>query len=129
MKRTIEKPLLDFLSDDMRCLYLSDLEFMKDRKRIDMAGEIQRNFPAESASLFEWNDALSYLTGAGPEKTAEAAREKLIQLLKDREGYELCVHCGRKTNVLKTVPISERSCYIEGAGQLCEDCYKEIYDR
>lgn len=43
--------------------------------------------------------------------------------------YEKCVICGRGTNVLKNKPIEEREEYIVGAGQLCWDCYMELYKK
>jgi hypothetical protein len=40
---------------------------------------------------------------------------------------EKCVMCGRETPYTKNTHIDLREYYIEGAGQLCEKCYKEIY--
>ena len=40
---------------------------------------------------------------------------------------EYCVKCGKETPYTKDVPIDQRDCYIEGAGQLCDDCFIEIY--
>jgi hypothetical protein len=37
--------------------------------------------------------------------------------------YEDCILCGCKTTTLKTTHIDFRTGYIEGAGQLCRDCY------
>lgn len=37
--------------------------------------------------------------------------------------YEDCILCGRKTTTLKTTHIDFRTGYIEGAGQMCRDCY------
>jgi hypothetical protein len=37
--------------------------------------------------------------------------------------YEDCILCGVKTTTLKTTHIDFRTGYIEGAGQLCRDCY------
>ena len=36
--------------------------------------------------------------------------------------FEKCVMCGKNTDVKKNMPIESRSFYIEGCGQLCEDC-------
>ena len=36
---------------------------------------------------------------------------------------EDCVMCGNKTTTLKTTHIDFRTGYIEGAGQLCKECY------
>ncbi len=37
--------------------------------------------------------------------------------------YEDCILCGVKTDTLKTTHIDFRTGYVEGAGQLCRDCY------
>ncbi len=39
------------------------------------------------------------------------------------ELYEDCILCGDKTTTLKTTHIDFRTGYIEGAGQLCRECY------
>lgn len=40
--------------------------------------------------------------------------------------YEHCISCGSVLNIKKSTPIYERTNYISGAGQLCEDCYFEL---
>ena len=95
MKSIVGQSLLDRFSYAMHCLYLSDLKFMDDRERAGLAKEIRLDFSAESASLSEWNDALSYLTDSEPEKTAEAAREKLIQLLNSGKDCRRMIYGGR----------------------------------
>lgn len=42
-------------------------------------------------------------------------------------GKEYCILCGRLTDTAKDQPLSEREHYIEGAGQLCRECYQELY--
>lgn len=37
--------------------------------------------------------------------------------------YEDCILCNEKTTTLKTAHVDFRTGYIEGAGQLCRDCY------
>jgi hypothetical protein len=37
--------------------------------------------------------------------------------------YETCIMCGEETTTLKTTHIDFRTGYIEGAGQLCRECY------
>ena len=37
--------------------------------------------------------------------------------------YEDCILCGNKTTTLKTTHVDFRTGYIEGAGQLCRECY------
>lgn len=44
-------------------------------------------------------------------------------------GYEICVCCHKKVKILKNKDIELRSFYIEGAGQLCYDCYHELYSQ
>lgn len=40
---------------------------------------------------------------------------------------EKCVSCGVETPYLIIENIHNRYHYIEGAGQLCEECYENIY--
>lgn len=75
-----EQSLLDALANRLGCAYLSDLRFLAGRERSRL-GRILREIPLEAASLAEWNDALEYLTGRGPEKSREAARERLLEQL------------------------------------------------
>ena len=42
-----------------------------------------------------------------------------------RNGYDLCVHCRKVTRYTTETPIQSRMGYIEGAGQLCENCMVE----
>jgi hypothetical protein len=37
--------------------------------------------------------------------------------------YEQCILCGIETTTLKTTHVDFRTGYIEGAGQLCRECY------
>ncbi len=41
--------------------------------------------------------------------------------------FEICVSCGKQTDIPREMHISERRFYIEGAGQLCRDCYYQMY--
>lgn len=50
------------------------------------------------------------------------AKEKKI-----KEEYEKCVCCHAQLNVPLKMMIDVRSFYIEGAGQLCYDCYHKLY--
>lgn len=43
------------------------------------------------------------------------------------DGYEVCVLCGRITNLRYDIPITNRRYYGEGCGQLCEECYRKTY--
>ena len=42
-------------------------------------------------------------------------------------GYDLCVSCGKQTKYLINVPIHIRYGYVEGAGQLCDDCDSKTF--
>lgn len=46
---------------------------------------------------------------------------------KNEKERERCTLCGKITEYTKDTPISERFGYIEGGGQLCKDCYYELY--
>ncbi len=79
---TIQTSLLELLAQKIGCSYLSDLRFLPAWRREQLAREVEM-LPPQDASVFEWNDALCYLTGEGPEKTAEAARNRLLDLLRE----------------------------------------------
>ena len=40
---------------------------------------------------------------------------------------EKCILCKCETPYDKYENINNRHCYVEGAGQLCYDCWKETY--
>lgn len=44
-----------------------------------------------------------------------------------RKHMESCVRCHEDTGVPVSVDISQRLFYIEGAGQLCSDCFNVLY--
>lgn len=44
-----------------------------------------------------------------------------------RKPYETCVICGKATGVQKDTPIQKREGYIVGGGQLCWECYYDLY--
>ena len=39
------------------------------------------------------------------------------------EIYEDCIMCGKKTTTLKTTHVDFRYGYVDGAGQMCRECY------
>ncbi len=41
--------------------------------------------------------------------------------------YDHCVACGKETEYLKDLDIGLRKGYVCGAGQLCAECFAEIY--
>lgn len=75
-----EISLLDLLTLQMNCAYLSDLRSLNDGQRALLAHRLER-LEAKTEDLWDWNDALEYLTGTSPERTAQAAKERLIALL------------------------------------------------
>lgn len=77
---TVDQSLLDLLSIQMGCMYLSDLRFLSPEQRRYLAQKLERMTPREE-DIREWNDALDYLTGAPPEHTARAAKDRLVHLL------------------------------------------------
>ncbi len=40
---------------------------------------------------------------------------------------EKCILCGKETEYINNTPIEDRQFYIEGAGQLCQNCYYDLY--
>ena len=74
-------PLLEHLA------YIGGLEYLSDLHYLDRAGrnriaQALENISSESVSLWEWNDALNYLTGVGPAASPSAARELLIEQMR-----------------------------------------------
>lgn len=45
---------------------------------------------------------------------------------KKKEETEKCILCGRDTGVLRSTPIDQRAHYIEGCGQLCISCGRQL---
>lgn len=43
--------------------------------------------------------------------------------------FDFCVCCGETTGYKSDVSIDERIGYIEGTGQLCLNCYRELYPK
>jgi recombinational DNA repair protein (RecF pathway) len=60
------------------------------------------------------------------EKQMHCYMDKLENVGK-KEEMDNCVNCGEKTNYPKNMNIDYRNYYIEGAGQLCKNCYDKIY--
>lgn len=77
----VEQSLLDLLSIQMGCMYLSDLRFLSPEQRRYLVQKLERLIPRQE-DIREWNDALDYLTGTPPEETAQAAKEQLVKLLR-----------------------------------------------
>ena len=47
-------------------------------------------------------------------------------IIKEINNLEKCVICKKPTKYNKDTPINERKCYVETAGQLCEECFKHL---
>ena len=69
--------LLEALSIQADCTYLSDLKHLDGLRRARLVRALER-VPPGAAELREGNDALEYLTGAQPRADAEQARAALI---------------------------------------------------
>lgn len=54
-------------------------------------------------------------------KRKERAKEKF------QEEYEECVLCHKKMHIRVSQPVCIRKFYIEGGGQLCKNCYQNVY--
>lgn len=72
--------LLDVMAIQAGCEYLSDLRYIDDLQRLRLARALEKVSP-QSGTLFEWNDALEYLTGEPHQPTPEAAKERLMRAL------------------------------------------------
>ena len=46
-----------------------------------------------------------------------------------KTNIEKCVSCGRETGYSINDHIDSRKTYVEGAGQLCAECFKEVYNK
>lgn len=86
----LQLSLLDYLAQRTGCLFLSDLRDL-DRQRRGILLQTLRSVSPEDVPLKEWNDALTYLTGALPEGTVQAARAQLLALLD--ASLETCPEC------------------------------------
>jgi hypothetical protein len=90
-KRYTNFALLDAMAAHIGCTYVSDLKYMDDDQRIRLLYKLERT-PPETASLREWNDALTYLTGEAEVHTREDARHRLMDVMRQRaqsEGEQL----------------------------------------
>lgn len=55
------------------------------------------------------------------EKRTEAAKKTTNSV------FEVCVLCGKQTDIRRDTPVDFRDAYICGCGQLCRSCYDELY--
>ena len=47
----------------------------------------------------------------------------------DNNNIEKCVNCGRNTGYSINDHVDVRKTYVEGAGQLCSECFVEVYKK
>lgn len=75
--------MLEIMVYKVQCNYLSDLRYLcmepETRKRL---ADIVEEIPVKSATLFEWNDALKYLTHISSAENKEKAKKTLIDYLR-----------------------------------------------
>lgn len=45
-----------------------------------------------------------------------------------KDSYDRCIVCGEYTDMQKDWSLEMRKHYVEGAGQLCGKCYRELYN-
>ncbi len=60
-------------------------------------------------------------------KTNTKHEELYNPITKGTDAVERCVICGEKTIYTVETQIDQRSCYVEGGGQLCRKCYMDTY--
>lgn len=46
-----------------------------------------------------------------------------------KETKEFCVRCGKETPYQISTPITSRLYFVEGAGQLCGECWNKLWPR
>lgn len=79
----IKMSLLDFLTSEMKCEYLSDLRDLFAGQKEKLADVIE-SMEASDGDLRDWNGALEYLTGAQAKGTAADAKAALIRTLQKK---------------------------------------------
>lgn len=42
---------------------------------------------------------------------------------------ELCIRCGKEIEYDISTPVDMRRFYVEGSGLLCEECWRELYEK
>lgn len=72
----MEKELLQLLADQAGCIFLSDLH---DPDKIELLAEILPALPAERYTLWDWNDAVEYITGRTKQFGSPAAAKAFLR--------------------------------------------------
>ncbi len=84
-----EKDLFERMAELMGCSYVSDLRYLDRKEKLRLAGIVSL-IPDSDADLFQWNDALEYLTGAKVKQTDPAfAKLALVNGLRSRGGNDI----------------------------------------
>lgn len=55
--------------------------------------------------------------------------ENKVEVKETNKKYEDCVSCGKETTDKKSTHVDLRQYYVDGAGQLCADCYDRVYSQ
>lgn len=79
-KQVRQISILEYLAIHLKCEYLSDLRLLGKGKRMALIQALE-GIPVERADLYEWNEALSYLTEAPPCESRVDAKHQIIKLL------------------------------------------------
>ena len=87
MKDKRKPSLLDALAEIAGCVCLSDLRWIKEDKRKQLADKLERISP-EDYPPGDWNATLSYLTTAPP-SPPEEARRRLLHHYRNQEEIPL----------------------------------------
>lgn len=82
-----KRDLFERMAELMGCTYVSDLRYLDRKEKLRLAGIVSL-IPDSDADLFQWNDALEYLTGAKVKQPDPAsAKLALVTKLKSCENY------------------------------------------
>ena len=83
----------------------------------------------------EWDSPYGKFIGA-VRQLGDSTWEKVSmpeqELLRESDvdaDFEKCVRCSKTTSTKKTEHIDHRRGYLQGAGQLCTECYNNLYKR
>lgn len=81
-----------------------------------------KNRKNNSQKIWSKTEKEDYNTGKKMKKNNTVGKE----VMKSKE-CECCIRCHKHLNIPVELEIDYRPFYVEGAGQLCYDCYHEIY--
>jgi len=98
-----------------------------------MINEVFTKNPIPPRVLIKKSDGTEYKID-GYKEITDHLKQLLVPMnnepkekLEIKQKVEKCVSCGKDTSYTTDTHIDYRMYYIEGAGQLCEECYNEIY--